>query len=222
MNPHDPQGSGPYGSDTSSFYSVRSGSVDSDSSSGSTQSFWSSSDSQSFVYVEDPRGCYGVRGAVTRKRDKRDDRRIRIAAHILSGPFAQSKFLYRSGDNNKKFGRCCEDGNGPCCRGGQRSRSVSRSRHHHHHRHPEDAFNGPPPPVPTMQHHHQGPPPPRPAPPPQHYHHGNHPAAPGFENGFIQIPPAGAGGAPMPPRPAEHDDAAWGWNTRGRRVEVFD
>ncbi|KAI1632788.1 hypothetical protein F4809DRAFT_63205 [Biscogniauxia mediterranea] len=215
MNPYDPQGSGPYGSDTSSFYSVRSGSVESDRSSGSTQSFWSSSDSQSFVYVEDPRGCYGVRGAVTRKRDKRDDRRIRIAAHILSGPFAQSKLLCRSDD--KKHGRCCDDGNGPCCRG-QRSRSVSRSRqhHHYHHRHPEDAFNGPPPPpLPTMHH---GPPPPRPPPPPQHHHH--QPAAAGFENGFIQIPPAG--GAPMPPRPAEHDDAAWGWNTRGRHAEVFD
>ncbi|KAI5922803.1 hypothetical protein F4810DRAFT_711115 [Camillea tinctor] len=216
MNPHDPQGSGPYGSDTSSFYSIRSGSVGSDRSSGSAQSFWSSSESQSFVYVEDPRGCYGVRGAVTRQRDKHDDRRVRIAAHILSGPFARSsKLLYRS---DKKH-RCCEDGNGPCCRG-RRSRSVSRSRHHpqQQYQHPEAAFNGPPPPMPMPPMHPHGPPPPRPPPPPQPPLH-QHPPATGFENGFIQIPPAGA---PMPPRQGGHDDPGWGWDQRGRHVEVFD
>ncbi|TGJ75289.1 hypothetical protein E0Z10_g11036, partial [Xylaria hypoxylon] len=47
--------------------------------SGSTGSVWSTTDSVSFVYTDDPDwawwGYEGVRGAVTRKEDKRDDSR---------------------------------------------------------------------------------------------------------------------------------------------------
>ncbi|KAI0899203.1 hypothetical protein F4806DRAFT_328706 [Annulohypoxylon nitens] len=185
---------GSYGSDTSSVYSGRSGSID---SADSLYSVWSSSDSDSFVWRDDPWGFYGVGGAVTRYVDERDDRRRRFASHILSGPFAQFS-KKRHSSSNSRPGRSATS-----------SRSSSRSstggaspgRGHNPHFQPrpmsvepqfhqEQHFQPPPPP----QFHPQGYGPPPPPPPPV-------PAQPGFEGGFIQL-----GGPPPPP---QHPDDPW-------------
>jgi len=52
-----------------------------------------SSESESFVYCEDPSeywGWGGYMGAVTRTADSTDDSRTRFAAHFMAGPFAQT------------------------------------------------------------------------------------------------------------------------------------
>ncbi|RYP93347.1 hypothetical protein DL770_000536 [Monosporascus sp. CRB-9-2] len=61
-------------------------------SGSSISSTWSSSDSVSFVYrLDDPWGWGydGIAGAVTRHVDRCADPKVRFAAHLLSGPFAQ-------------------------------------------------------------------------------------------------------------------------------------
>ncbi|KAI0907813.1 hypothetical protein F4824DRAFT_500825 [Ustulina deusta] len=183
------------------------------SSNGSTGSVWSTTDSVSFVYTDDPYwapwwGYEGVRGAVTRKDDRRDDRRVRFAAHLLRGPFA--------GHKSKKHGshrhhHRDSDSRSDCS---SSSGSSSSSRRHRqfsrgpspmpppphaypgppdpHHQHPQHFDNfGHGPPMPMMGQ--PRPPPPMMAgPPPQ----------PGFEAGFIQL---GGGGGPPPQR-----DPVWG------------
>ncbi|KAI1095631.1 hypothetical protein F5B19DRAFT_311101 [Rostrohypoxylon terebratum] len=189
---------GSYGSDTSSVYSGRSGSI---GSGDSLYSVWSSSDSDSFVWRDDPWGFYGVGGAVTRYVDERDDRRRRFASHILSGPFAQFYKKQRHSSSNSRPGRSAAS-----------SRSSSRpsngvnspGRGHNQHFQPrpvsvepqfhQEHFQPPPPPPPPFHSQgFQGPPPPPPPPPA--------PAHAGFEGGFIQL-----GGPPPPP---QHPDDPW-------------
>ncbi|KAI2468334.1 hypothetical protein F4781DRAFT_432457 [Annulohypoxylon bovei var. microspora] len=194
-----------YGSDTSSVYSRSPGSI---GSADSLYSVWSSSDSDSFVWRDDPWGFYGVGGAVTRYVDDRDDKRKRFASHILSGPFAQFYKKQRQSSSNSRPGRSAAS-----------SRSSSRSstggagpgRGHNQHFQPRPASVEPqfhqepfhPPPF-----HHQGfhGPPPPPPPPPA--------AAPaGFEGGFIQL-----GGPPPPP---QHMGDPWD-NAYEPGVHVYD
>ncbi|KAH9907465.1 hypothetical protein F4778DRAFT_777892 [Xylariomycetidae sp. FL2044] len=54
------------------------------SNGSSAYSIWSSTDSDAFVYMEDPGSCYGIRGG-----DRHDNFSQRVAAHFLAGPFAQ-------------------------------------------------------------------------------------------------------------------------------------
>ncbi|KAI2628814.1 hypothetical protein GGR54DRAFT_364754 [Hypoxylon sp. NC1633] len=193
-------------SDASSFYSVRSGSVD------SAYSVWSSSESDSFVYREDPDGWfYGVDGAVTRFVDERDDRRRRFAAHILSGPFAQFYKRHRANHSTShaRPGRTSAPGSRSSSRSSTNSVSPGRAQHHHFQPRPVSA--GPPPPPPQQFHPQQGfhphqgfhgPPPPPPPPPPA----AGAGAGPDvFQNGFIQL-----GGPAQPAGPADFDDDPWG------------
>ncbi|OTA62453.1 hypothetical protein K449DRAFT_382459, partial [Hypoxylon sp. EC38] len=168
-----------YGSDTSSVYSRRLGSVG--SAADSAYSVWSSSESDSFVWRDDPDGFNGVGGAVTRFVDERDDRRRRFAAHFLSGPFAQFyKKSRSSSSNSRSSGRSA--GNS---RSSSRSSTASARGHNHHQHHYRPPSVEPQfhqeqfPPQEPFHHHNYGPPPP---PPPMPA------AAPaGFEGGFIQI-----------------------------------
>ncbi|KAI0839810.1 hypothetical protein F5Y06DRAFT_15531 [Hypoxylon sp. FL0890] len=198
-----------YGSDTSSVYSR---SVDSlRSSADSAYSVWSSSESDSFVWRDDPWGFYGVGGAVTRYVDDRDDRRRRFAAHILSGPFAQ--FYKKPRQSSSRSGRSA--GNS---RSSSRSStgSASPGRGHNHHFRPpsvEPQFHQEQfPPQEPFQHHNYGPPPPPPPPPA---------AAPaGFEGGFIQL--GGPGGPPPPP---QHHMGGDPWDNAaayGPGAQVYD
>ncbi|KAF3061786.1 hypothetical protein GL218_03116 [Daldinia childiae] len=216
---------GSFDSDTSSFYSVRSG--------DSAYSVWSSSESDSFVWRDDPYGFYGVGGAVTRYVDDRDDQRKRFAAHILSGPFAQFYKKKRHASSHARPGRSTHSS-----RSSSRSstNSVSPGRGHHH----DPRFHSRPPSAGPQYHQeqfreeqfheeqfqeeqfheasfhqppfhpgfHGGPPPPPPPPPP---------AAPaGFEGGFIQL-----GGGPPPPPPPQ--DPVWGNDAGyGPGVRVYD
>ncbi|KAI0505503.1 hypothetical protein F5B22DRAFT_522139 [Xylaria bambusicola] len=198
-------------------------------SNGSTRSVWSTTESESFVYTDDPDwapwwGYDGVRGAVTRKDDRRDDRRVRVAAHFLRGPFA-----------------------------GYKSKKHSSHRHHHHrdsdsqssyssssgsssssrrHRHFSPGPSAMPPPAhanPASPHMHYQEPPPqfghfpqappmgmyghRPPPPPPAM--AGPPPRPGFEAGFIQV---GGGGGPPPQR-----DPVWGHDAQyNGEPEVWD
>ncbi|OTA92842.1 hypothetical protein M434DRAFT_12051 [Hypoxylon sp. CO27-5] len=193
-----------YGSDTSSVYSRRLGSVG--SAADSAYSVWSSSESDSFVWRDDPYGFNGVGGAVTRFVDERDDRRRRFAAHFLSGPFAQFyKKSRSSSSNSRSSGRSA--GNS---RSSSRSSTASARGHNHHQHHYRPPSVEPQfhqeqfPPQEPFHHHNYGPPPP---PPPMPA------AAPaGFEGGFIQI--GGPGGPPPPPghHPVDpwDNDAAYG------------
>ncbi|KAI1402712.1 hypothetical protein F4819DRAFT_269957 [Hypoxylon fuscum] len=210
-----------FGSDTSSFYSVRSGSIRSEDS---TSSVWSSSESDSFVWRDDPDGFYGVGGAVTRYVDERDDRRKRFAAHFLSGPFAQLIQKKRHSNSGSRPGRRAASS-----RSSSRSStgSISPGRHHNHHYsprpasvepqfqqeqfhqeqfHQEQFHQDPFHPEPFHPHHNfQGPPPPPPPPAA---------AAPaGFETGFIQL--GGPSGPPPPPGPVD----PWGHAGYG---QVYD
>ncbi|KAI1211314.1 uncharacterized protein F4807DRAFT_33376 [Annulohypoxylon truncatum] len=188
----DMRRSGSYGSDTSSVYSGRSGSV---GSADSLYSVWSSSDSDSFVWREDDSGFYGIGGAVTRYVDERDDRRKRFASHILSGPFAQFYKKQRHSSSNSRPGRSP--------RSNPRSSNVGASsgRGHNQHFQPRPVSVEPqfhqehfqPPPPPFHPYGFNGPPPPPPPPPA--------PAHAGFEGGFIQL-----GGPPPPP---QHPDDPW-------------
>ncbi|KAI1649431.1 hypothetical protein F4815DRAFT_209631 [Daldinia loculata] len=218
---------GSFDSDTSSFYSVRSG--------DSAYSVWSSSESDSFVWRDDPEGFYGVGGAVTRYVDDRDDQRRRFAAHILSGPFAQFYKKKRHASSHARPGRSAHSS-----RSSSRSstNSVSPGRGHHHHdprfhsrppsagpQYPQEQFReeqfheeqfqeeqfheAPFHQPPFHPGFHGGPPPPPPPPPP--------PAAPaGFEGGFIQL--GGPSGPPPPP-----PDPVWGHDAGyGPGVHVYD
>ncbi|KAI1327373.1 hypothetical protein F5Y16DRAFT_399369 [Xylariaceae sp. FL0255] len=173
------------GSDTSSYYSGSSGS-----------SVWSTSESVAFVYTDDPYwswydGYDGVRGAVTRKIDRKDDPRMRVAAHILRGPFASHKSKkhrehrdYRDSDSRSMSSSSSSSSRrsrhrGPSSPLPPRPRGYMGSPHGHEFRGPPP----PPPPPPAMA----GPPPPM-----------------GFEAGFIQI---GGGGPPPPPDPVWGSDA---------------
>ncbi|KAI1455057.1 hypothetical protein F4805DRAFT_293379 [Annulohypoxylon moriforme] len=194
----DMRRNGSYGSDTSSVYSARSGSV---GSADSLYSVWTSSDSDSFVWRDDPFGFYGVGGAVTRYVDDRDDVRKRFASHILSGPFAQ---FYKKQRRSSDKGRPSRSANS--------SRSSSRSSnggaspgrgHNHGHFQPrpvsaepqfepqfhQEHFQPPPQFHPGF---HGGPPPPPPPPAPAHA---------GFDGGFIQLN--------GPPPPPQHPDDPW-------------
>ncbi|KAI1387441.1 uncharacterized protein F4822DRAFT_282632 [Hypoxylon trugodes] len=225
MNPRPRNGS--FGSDTSSFYSGRSGSV---VSADSTSSIWSSSESDSFVWRDDPWGFYGVGGAVTRYVDQGDDRRRKVASHILSGPFAQ--FYKKQRQSNS---RSHSHSHSRPKRSANSSRSSSRSSNGN--ASPPRAHSQPFPPRPmnfepefhedemyddVEQFHEepfmQGPfghPPPQfrgpPPPPPP-------PAAPpaGFEGGFIQL--GGPSGPPPPPPPPQGDP----WNNGARFGQVYD
>lgn len=92
----DDDGSSSSGSSRSSSSSSSSGyfpmQVRSLSSSLSNASYVTS-ESESFVYCEDPTeywGWGGYMGAVTRTADDTDDSRTRFAAHFMAGPFAQT------------------------------------------------------------------------------------------------------------------------------------
>ncbi|KAI8635690.1 hypothetical protein F5Y19DRAFT_19816 [Xylariaceae sp. FL1651] len=166
-------------SDTSSYYS------------GSAGSIWSASDSDSFVYTDDPYwslwGYEGVRGAVTRKVDRRDDQRTRLAAHFLRGPFAGHKSKKRSSHRDSDSRSDCSS----------RSGSSSSSRRHMSPPRGSPPPMGMPPPhfpgSPHQRHHHPqqfnnfqgGPPgPPPPMPPPSM---AGPPPMAGFADGFIQL-----------------------------------
>ncbi|KAG4221032.1 hypothetical protein PC116_g30491 [Phytophthora cactorum] len=211
---------GSFGSDTSSFYSVSSGSAN------SAYSVWSASESDSFVWREDSQGFYGITGAVTRYSDDRDDTRRKFAAHILSGPFAQyykkkrqqhTSSRARSGRSSRSSpvvganpGRAFH----PDPRFQQRPVPVEPQYHHQEQQFPEDQFQQeqfhqepyPPQHPPFHPAFHGGPPPPPPPPP----------APAGFEGGFIQL-----GGPSGPPPPQE--DPVWGNNAGyGPGVHVYD
>ncbi|KAI0152606.1 fido domain-containing protein [Xylariaceae sp. FL1272] len=138
----------------------------------------------------------GVRGAVTRKSDKRDDRRTRFAAHFLRGPFAghKSKKYHRDADTRSNYS----------------SRSSSSSRGSRGFQRPQPPMSMPPGPFPGSPHHHPHPqhfggpypPPPPPPPPPQAM---SGPPA-GFEDGFIQL--GGGGGGHN--HHHHHEDPVWG------------
>ncbi|KAF2970971.1 hypothetical protein GQX73_g2610 [Xylaria multiplex] len=190
--------------------------------SGSTGSVWSTTDSVSFVYTDDPYwawwgGYEGVRGAVTRKEDRRDDRRIRLAAHFLRGPFAGHKSKKQSSHHRRDSDS----------RSNYSSSSGSSSSTRRHRQFPRSPSPMPPPPHaypgppnPHQQHpqqfgnFHPGPPmgmgqppPPMAGPPPQ----------PGFEAGFIQL--GGGGGGPPP----HHRDPVWGHDAHyDGEPEVWD
>ncbi|KAI3321244.1 hypothetical protein HD806DRAFT_202798 [Xylariaceae sp. AK1471] len=202
------------GSDTSSSYS------------GSTGSVWSTTDSVSFVYTDDPGwaswGYEDIRGAVTRKDDRRDDRRLRFAAHFLRGPFAGNKSKkkhhgssshHRDSDSRSTYSSSSSGSSSS----GRRQRQFSRgpsphmppppnaypgSPHPHHEMHHPQHFDHFPQHGPQMG---MGPPPPPPmaGPPPQA----------GFEAGFIQL---GGGGPP----PQSHDP--WGNDAQHGGSEVWD
>ncbi|KAI1106606.1 hypothetical protein F4804DRAFT_20287 [Jackrogersella minutella] len=180
--------SGSYGSDTSSVYSVRTGSF---GSADSGYSVWSSSDSDAYVWRDDPWGFDGVGGAVTRYVDERDDRRKRFAAHFLSGPFAQFYKKQRHPGPKARPGRSA--GNS---RSSSRSSNGGASPARGHNQHFQPRPPGGEPQFRQEQFHQQqfqhqgfqGPPPPPPPPP----------AQAGFEGGFIQL--GGPGGPPPPPQ----------------------
>ncbi|TRX94386.1 hypothetical protein FHL15_004853 [Xylaria flabelliformis] len=208
---------------------------DAASYSSSTGSIWSTSDSVSFVYTDDDYwawwGYEGIRGAVTRQDDKQDDRRIRLAAHFLRGPFAGYKSKkHRSSrhshhrDSDTRSNYSSSSGHSSSSR---RQRDFSRGPSPMPPP-PPNAYPGPPPPPPPPPPHHQSPqyydqhydnfspgspmgmrpppPPPMAAPPPQ----------PGFEAGFIQIGGGGGGGGP----PAHHDP--WNNEAYDEEQEVWD
>ncbi|KAI1768559.1 hypothetical protein GGR53DRAFT_379934 [Hypoxylon sp. FL1150] len=193
------------GSDTSSFYSV---STRSSEGADSAYSVWSSSESDSFVWREDPWGFDGVGGAVTRFVDERDDRRRRVASHILSGPFAQ--FYKKERKPSSSSGR---PGRGSTARYANASSGKQR-------------FSPPRPQTAAQPPFHQGQfpgqfrpqqnfgPPPPPPPPPVRPPGGNA----GFEAGFIQL--GGGGGGPPPP-PQQHGGDPW-MNVGGYGEQVYD
>ncbi|KAI2622003.1 hypothetical protein GGS26DRAFT_258545 [Hypomontagnella submonticulosa] len=204
-----------FGSDASSFYSVRSGSA---RSADSVSSIWSSSDSDAYVYRIDPYGFDNIGGAVTRYVDDRDSRRQRFAAHILSGPFAQFTKRAKHSSSGARSGRSAGNSRSSSRSSGG---SVSPGRGHggHYHSRPpsvepqfhQEPFHGEPYPQepfhqgPFQHHNFQGPPPPPPPPP----------APAGFEGGFIQL--GGPSGPPPPPDPAWGNGAGY-----GHGVQVFD
>jgi len=204
----------------------RHGSGASSYSSGSTGSIWSTTQSLSFVYTDDPSWAFwgydDIRGAVTRRDDRQDERRVRFAAHFLRGPFAShksKKHHHRSSDTQS-----ISSSSSGSSTSSRRQRQFARgpspmpmpmpippqghgypgSQHPHHpqaqfqHQHPQQ-FGGFPQ-GPSM-----GPPPPGPmaGPPPQ----------PGFEAGFIQL----GGGGPPP----QHEDPVWGQHSQ-YDGEVYD
>ncbi|KAI1124232.1 hypothetical protein F5Y10DRAFT_33341 [Nemania abortiva] len=180
-------------------------------------SVWSTSDSLCFVYTDDPvwawYGYEGVRGAVTRKDDKRDARRVRLAAHFLRGPFAGHKSKKHSSSRH-------HDSDTRSDYSSSSSGSSSSRRHRQFSRGPSPMPM--PMPMPPPQHGYPGSPHPYPQeplpydnfspgpqmdmgrPPPPPTMPGQVPQ-PGFEAGFIQI---GGGGAPPPPPPIH--DPVWG------------
>ncbi|KAL7622264.1 hypothetical protein AAE478_007768 [Parahypoxylon ruwenzoriense] len=207
-----------YGSDTSSVYSARPGSV---RSVDSGYSVWSSSESDSFVWRDDPWGFYGVAGAVTRFVDERDNRRQRFAAHILSGPFAQFYKKQRPSSSGSRSGRKSAGSSRSSSRSSSGGSSPARPpQHQQYHSRPasvepqfhQEQFH---PPEFHDFHNFQGPPPPPPPPPPPF----GAPAA-GFENGFIQL--GGPGGPPPPPPPPQMVDPVWGHPGYGPGAPVYD
>ncbi|KAI1370024.1 hypothetical protein F5Y08DRAFT_8203 [Xylaria arbuscula] len=207
------------------------------SSNGSTGSVWSTTESESFVYTDDPYwapwlGYEGVRGAVTRKVDRLDDRRVRFAAHFLRGPFAGHKSKkhggrhhhHRDSDSQSGYSSSSESSSSSSRRHRQFSRGPSPMppphanpgppHMHYQQQHPQHFGQYPPgPPMGGMmgQRHHLPPHPPPPAmpgPPPQ----------PGFEAGFIQLNGGGGGGGGPAPR-----DPVWGHDAQyNGEPEVWD
>ncbi|KAI0469003.1 hypothetical protein F4859DRAFT_145007 [Xylaria cf. heliscus] len=195
---------------------------DAASYSSSTGSVWSTTDSVSFVYTDDVDwawwGYEGIRGAVTRKDDKRDDRRIRFAAHFLRGPFAGHKSKKHSSGHRHSHSRDSDT----------RSNYSSSSGHSSSSRRQNEFSRGPSPMPPPPPNAYPGPPPP----PPQHFDNNFYgpqmgmrppppppmsapPPQPGFEAGFIQIGGGGGGG------PQAHDP--WNSNTQyDGEPEVWD
>ncbi|KAI1827289.1 hypothetical protein F4861DRAFT_402505 [Xylaria intraflava] len=206
-------------SDTSSYYSGSTGSG----------SVWSTSDSVSFVYTDDPdwawSGFEGVRGAVTRRDDRRDDARVRVAAHFLRGPFAAHKPKKHSSHHRSHRGDSDTQSNysyssrssSSSWRQGQPFRGPSPmppqfgypGSPHPQYQHPQH-FDGMPHGQPGMEANMganfaganmgngMGPPPPHPM--------AGQPPQPGFEAGFIQL--NGGGGVPQ-----QHPDPVWGYDT---------
>ncbi|KAI1472832.1 uncharacterized protein F4812DRAFT_28168 [Daldinia caldariorum] len=223
---------GSFGSDASSFYSSRSGSAN------SAYSVWSISESDSFVWRDDPYGFYGVGGAVTRYVDDRDDSRRKFAAHILSGPFAQFYKKKRQQTSSRaRPGRSSTHSSRSSSRSSMASANADPGRPGHfqpdprfqqrpasaqpQYYHQEQQFDDeeqfqqepflqePYPQPPFHPGFHGGPPPPPPPPPA--------PAGAGFEGGFIQL--GGPGGPPPPPQ----GDPVWGHDAGyGPGVRVYD
>ncbi|KAI0441869.1 hypothetical protein F4803DRAFT_399904 [Xylaria telfairii] len=182
---------------------------DAASYSSSTGSIWSTTDSVSFVYTDNVDwawwGDEGIRGAVTRKDDKRDERRIRFAAHFLRGPFAGHKSKKHSSSRRRDSDT--------------QSNYSSNSGHSSSSRRQREFSRGPPPMPPPPSHAYAGPPPPPQHQHPQHFDNFSHvppmgmrpppppmpgpPQQPGFEAGFIQI--GGGGGGP----PSHHNHDPW-------------
>ncbi|KAI4871094.1 hypothetical protein F4820DRAFT_4961 [Hypoxylon rubiginosum] len=202
---------GSSGSDTSSFYSVRTGSS---GGADSACSVWSSSESDSFVWRDDPWGFDGVGGAVTRFVDDRDDKRKRFASHFLSGPFAQ---FYKK-QRHSSSGRPGRSAASSRSTSRSSAASVSPGRGNNQHFVPRPPAGGPPfqqeqfHPGQFHQQNFRGPPPP--PPPPIRPPGGNG----AFEGGFIQL---GGNGGPPPP-PQHHGDP---WNNAagyGPGAQVYD
>ncbi|KAI1424020.1 hypothetical protein F5Y12DRAFT_715701 [Xylaria sp. FL1777] len=193
------------------------------SSNGSLGSVWSTTDSECFVYTDDPVwapwwGYEGVRGAVTRKDDRRDERRVRVAAHFLRGPFAghkSKKHHHHHRDSDSRSNYSSSSGSSSSSR---RQRQFSRGPSpmppppngypgspHPHHQQPQHYDNFAQGPPMGMMGQRPPPPPPMAGPPPQ----------PGFEAGFIQL---GGGGGPPPQR-----DPVWGHDAHyNGEPEVWD
>ncbi|KAI1431442.1 hypothetical protein GGR50DRAFT_79372 [Xylaria sp. CBS 124048] len=196
---------GPYraDSDTASYYTSSAGSV------------WSATDSASVVYTDNPYwagpGIEGIRGAVTRADDRRDERRVRLAAHILRGPFAahkpkkHSSHRYHGDSSDTQSNYSSSSASSSSTRRHEQfsrgSSTVSPPPHHIYPTSPHPQYQHPqhPPPFDTRPHYA----PPmgmgmgmgmgpgmganmgmRPPPPP---HLTGQPPHPGFEAGFVQL-----------------------------------
>ncbi|KAI1185356.1 hypothetical protein F5B17DRAFT_35502 [Nemania serpens] len=202
--------------------------------SGSTGSVWSTTGSVSFVYTYDPDwnwwGYEGVRGAVTRKEDKEDDRRVRFAAHFLRGPFGKLKSKKHSSRHHDSHRRRDSDSRSDYSSSSSSSHSSSSRGHFSRGSSP---IPPPPPHGYSGSPYPHGPPPPHPPPPHHPGHYDDFPLGPpigmrpppppqmacppahsGFEAGFIEI---NRGGGP----PASHDPV-WGHDAHYRgEAEVW-
>ncbi|KAI0396586.1 hypothetical protein F5Y17DRAFT_455864 [Xylariaceae sp. FL0594] len=213
-------------------------------SSGSTGSIWSTTESLSFVYTDDPSwafwGYNDIRGAVTRRDDKRDERRVRVAAHFLRGPFAAYKSKKHHHSSHAKH----RPSDARSVSSASSGSSTSSLRHGQSSRGPTPMPMGMPPGMPPQGHGYPGSPHPPPHPHhPQAQFHPQHPLPqqfggfphgqtmgppppgpmagpppqPGFEAGFIQIGGGGGGGGPPP----HAEDPIWGQHAQYDE-EVYD
>ncbi|KAI0112474.1 hypothetical protein GGR51DRAFT_42401 [Nemania sp. FL0031] len=195
-------------------------------------SVWSTSDSLCFVYTDDPNwawyGYEGVRGAVTRKDDRRDSRRVRLAAHFLRGPFAGHKSKkHSSSRHHDSDARSDYSSSSAGSSSSRRRGGPSRAQM------PMPMQMPMPPPQQQQQQFYPGSPQQYPQeplpydnfspgpqmdmrPPPPPTMPGQTPQ-PGFEAGFIQLGGGGGGGGPPP-----NHDPVWGHEAQyGPGPEVY-